>query len=209
MNRIWIFLFLLSILFFGCGEESTEDIIHPPDEILAPSSDGLLPLRIGNEWVYQRATTQGDIKLIRWTVADTSRINTVLTFEMNYFEDGELQPWARHYLNHGNGLYVHGAVDQNGDAVDIEEPRLFLPYPISETGSFPCWSAERANFRGANKNIGVPAGSFLCHKYELYFDIETNHMCSSFWSPHVGMIAQFEYIEGELIRKWELTSYKR
>lgn len=208
MRNLLILFIPVLLLTVGC-ENDKDDTIRPPDTHLVPASNGILPLKIENRWrIYETIVETGATTEHIWEVTKTLDINDETVFEMSYWKDGVPQTTKNYFRNQEDGLYIYRTITVEGEVNDFNPPKLVLPYPMEDPGYFDSWLApHHARFRGANKSIGVPAGSFTCHKYELYFDEESDRMQSSFWAPQVGFVMQFEYIEGELFRKWELINF--
>ncbi|RMH69746.1 MAG: hypothetical protein D6675_11930 [Gemmatimonadetes bacterium] len=188
MIKILCVLMVLSLGMVGCSGDSPSTVpVIPP-----ASSNGILPLKVGNFWVYEVENPQtGITRTVRWEIAETMETEGQVWFELRYTENGQLLAERRYLRNTATGLYLYAYVDASGTFHQLEAPHLLISYPARINSWFDSWEAESAKLRATHKDIGVPAGSFECLKYEFYND---DSMTSAFWTPHVGLINQFNFI---------------
>lgn len=190
---------------------SDDDDPTPPKNQEDPYSPGIIPLRIGNYWLYQETHLQDETTAtVKWEVTDTLQIDETIIFELSY-ERNDMPQAERHYVrNQSEGLFLYRHRRNDGTYENFEPPTLMLKYPAQENQLFLSWWTNDARLRAKNKNVGVPAGAFNCLKYELNFETS---MRSTYWTPGSGMIMESEYLftENGTIhnRKWELIDYEK
>lgn len=209
MKSKLFFLFIIILwALWGCDnyDDSPRPGIDPPDDESTPSSNGIFPLKVGNYWTYHILdVTDSTSYELTWQITGTHTINEQIVFVLGQFRNGHLQPEHRYLRNRGDGLYIYHYVDEDGQAHLLDQAHMMLLYPAEDNDHFLPWAADDGIHRVAQKNIQVPAGTFYCEKYELYYP---DHMQTEFWYPDVGLISLYYYENAQLLTIWSLESYR-
>lgn len=143
-----------------------------PPEIL-DNSDGLIPLRVGNEWIYQYYLYDTSGAVIA-TFLDTVKVkkDTVLGNE-RWYNAPRLKPadvdFLDFYTNRINGLWVRRRVIRPD--WDTAFYYLTFKYPVDQ-GQF--WGSQLGDSTRAisiNEIVTTPSGVDTCIKYEDHFQL--------------------------------------
>lgn len=181
---------LISLLFagiIGCGGDDNNqepaDIQNQDSSPPAISDTSvIMPLTIGNYWIYQIAvfdTVANDYVIAR---IDTFLVtgDTMIDNEKWYFVHN-MTPEGGRVINREDGLW------QYREGV---EPFLFLKFPVSDGAEFmtqigPTEVFNRIN--GVSEEVDTPAGKFACYKY-THILRQRNLVVDFYFQPGIGGI---------------------
>jgi hypothetical protein len=162
----------------------------------------IMPLAIGNTWIYIDNGYDSNGHLIVPTPSDTLLISDTLS----YGKDIIYIPQNRHiyYVNRADGLRIRydGYFDETfiakypAKAGDIFRHDRYLitkessPDPIGV-------AAGDLIVSSTIESVTVPAGTFICYKYnEDYYDTASHQLLDRFntyYAPNVGMIKEEDF----------------
>ena len=145
----------------------------------------LLPLRIGNEWVYSYKNNQSGIAgLLTWKITGSSIVGGRIVFHLNQSLPviGREQTLLLASIN--NTLYVYGEISDSGVETIYSSPRIYLKYPLADGETFVNWQGYTVELVTDGKLIDTGAGMFNALKYFLYED--TIKVGIIFWVVDVG-----------------------
>ena len=146
----------------------------------------LLPLKIGNEWVYSYKNNQSRITgLLTWKITGSSIVGGRIVFHLNQSLPviGREQTLLLASIN--NALYVYGEISDSGVETIYSSPRIYLKYPLAEGETFVNWQGYTVELVADGKLIDTGAGMFNALKYFLYED--TIKVGIIFWVIDVGL----------------------
>jgi hypothetical protein len=186
-----ISFFVLAIV--GC--ESQSAYVEPLDDVI-------MPLALGNTWVYEltRFADDGSVSTVE---LDTTRVVKVTNYtgEVRYYTYFE-NDMGSYFTNRPDGLWSGG-----GDAGDVN-PHLYLPYP-SVVGQYvdldrkaslryddkghlmPDTLVTRMTVVELNSTVSVKAGTYTCRRYELTEFWSSGlvfYRSSEYYIPNVGLV---------------------
>jgi hypothetical protein len=178
MKHIW--LTILILLMLGCGKSEQEQ--SRPVAKMPAAVGGILPLKIGNNWIYELYGMDTTSNRMRVFKIDTFSVigDTLINDSLWYVLDGlgEDSTMAR---NIENGLWFL----RKG-----RPPFLFAKYPAVLGDKYNTVSEAvelSTEVISTGARINVPAGPFTCFKYQQIVD--PPHAINNFYfAPGVGLI---------------------
>ena len=204
---ILLIIFLLSIICFECAPPTKSSSGSSIDDdntdiIIGDDTSRILPLKIGNTWIYTHITSAGSF-------TETLNVTSVTNIGgVDVYRGDSTSGTSSTYEYHGNhvgdGLYFYG-----DGGIGIISPCLFLQYPCSVGDS---WIYDRwggtYTVQSISTIVTVDAGSFECIVYYYRRDTATGlteHF--EYWAPGIGMIKNNVYKDHDLIDSIGLVSY--
>ncbi|MES2766499.1 MAG: hypothetical protein V4642_11550 [Bacteroidota bacterium] len=186
--KLCFYVILVSIA--SCSDNSTE-----PD---SAKSEGIIPLKVGNQWIFKRYeidSTGNQIAEYR----DTMKITGTKMFGS--------EVWYKTYISAGSG-YITAEVFQLNRADGlwnrdyIEEPNLSIKFPAKVGDTF--FSGEpddpqdtmyhrKMHVISTDTMITTPAGTFKCYAYAYYYNNSQILAQTLFYSPAIGYIKEELY----------------
>ena len=129
----------------GCGESSPSGNDNPNN------ADRLVPLAVGNQWIYETTTTDSTGKSS--TKSDTTRItrDTTIQGEKWFFFNNDVAPT----VSRTDGVYSWDPKTNTA--------RIFVRYPGTVGSSYERGS-QRYTISSINTTVSVPAGDFACYQ---------------------------------------------
>jgi hypothetical protein len=206
----WTFA-IASLLFIGCADKEN------PSSPTVPAQSGLMPLGIGYSWTYQITENASDtlhmqIDTVRWSIIAAMTIQNEEWYE---YSRTTAMGWE-FYCNRPSGLWRRV---RNDFATSISDPIFEAKYPAVSGEYFSDRHDDRILVASVDKQLEVPAGTFLCNEY---VDADTSHLvtppyisrCHRYYSPEVGLIRMEFFsraIDGRdlLSTTWVLLSYSQ
>jgi|GEM_PF-5535959 len=200
---LFIYYLILLFLLIGCplpqGVNTMGNTNNSSGSSSSSSSNGsntvILPLTVGNTWIYNVITSVGTDTLTT-SVLDIVALGGVDTYRVG------TNTQYNYYRNYSDGLYKFG------DSTEIyTSRRLFIMYPCVVGNT---WSFNGGTYRVNNlsRSVTVPAGTFNCIEY--YYRRNTGSGVTEhyeYWAPGIGQIRQDVYVDSVLIVSIQLTSY--
>lgn len=189
---------LLIPLLVGCGNDKSKDDASAtsggtPVEIIVGDTTVIMPLAIGNRWIYE--VSQFD------SVAGEFIPARVDTFEVTGDTLIEDKVW---YI-------VSNMIPDGGRIINLEgglwqyrpgtETFLFLKFPVNEGAEYPTKigpSMVKNRVTGVDLRLTVPAGMFTCYKYSQFIR-PPGVTIDYYFQPGVGGIRMCVYSGDGLI----------
>jgi hypothetical protein len=146
----------------------------------AKKKDDIIPLKVGNLWIYktdkydQNGTLNSSQYSSHCILKDTSKYG-----ETFYLFEGFL-PW----INKADGLYVLGQ-----DSL----PELFLKYPAPENDSYTNKMNDSIIIKKTDEKLNIPSGNFKCYKYQVNNTANPNITSFLYVSPGTGIVQIEDY----------------
>ncbi|MFH1700704.1 MAG: hypothetical protein ABIE07_08975 [Candidatus Zixiibacteriota bacterium] len=190
-----LFAVMIFIL-IGCGEEEQANRREEPvpatkmeaqtdtEEVTAPPLAGvdLMPLKIGNSWVYELSTMDTLTGELSVSKIDTFRVerDTVLDGETFYFISG-MGPRGTLATNREDGFWIMGPMGQ---------PIMLAKFPGLDGDDFsmtlgPTVISNRLDKAGLE--IEVPAGKFYSYKYSQVMG-PMRRTTYNYFAPGLGLV---------------------
>lgn len=145
----------------------------------------LLPLKIGNEWVYDYKNNQsGRTGLLTWKITGSSVVGGKTVFHLNQSLPVVGREQTLLLANRNNGLYAYGEISDGGVETIYSSPRIYLKYPLAVGERFVNWQGYSVKLIAEGKLINTGAGMFRTMKYFLYED--TIKVGVLFWVIDIG-----------------------
>ena len=145
----------------------------------------LLPLKIGNEWVYDYKNNQtGRAGLLTWKITGSSVVGGKTVFHLNQSLPVVGREQTLLLANRNNVLYAYGEISDSGVETIFSSPRIYLKYPVADGESFVNWQGYTVEFVTAGKLIDTGAGAFSALKYFLFED--SIRVGTLFWVIDIG-----------------------
>jgi hypothetical protein len=212
MAKYVLLLIAAMLLLGGCSEDST-----------GPSSNGvIMPLAVGNEWVY-KVTQYGGNSSIDTTYFDTLRIrqsafyNGDSVYSFNSSAAGTNRPDG-YYKTFGSTFKILAKYPSFSGEVYLIDTLLGVMWDTTDELDtfFITYSCELTN-----TYTTVPAGSFLSNKYLSHTTgtyrespgeprVKFENLIESWYAPNIGEIKTMDYVWSDslvLSTKRELVSY--
>ena len=215
-SRIFFITIVIMVLLSSCDLFNNEQE-KPPGE--------LVPLAVGNYWVYEYTYLEVIKDTIRYEVTAEVEVpigdTSYTAYAANFvpFPEG-LEPYYWLRRNGANGLYLMGGISDT-DTLFVNNVEYKLPAAVGETFTSPrvSFSFDRFEFYQSDtlsitlidddREVVTPAGKFECYVYNFQLDagddVEVDFDYYLFYSPGVGLVKQEErnersqYISTELI----------
>lgn len=176
----------LFLILVGCSDDDTTGPNEPVlinAACIAPGSDcEILPMAVGNEWIYEYILFNPDSSII---AIDTA----VLGFVRDTIIDNEtwyLAPPAM-YINRSDGCWA--------GEITGEQKGLYL-YPGQPGDTFSCvdcaWGYQLVS---VTDTVTIGLGTYLCYKYRS--DSQTGEVAYNYVAPGVGRILYKSYFGGD------------
>jgi hypothetical protein len=193
-------------------------------------SGELIPLAVGNYWVYETTYLDALIDTIHYEVSHKLEVpigdTSYTAFAANFvpFPEG-LEPYYWLRRNGDHGIYKMGGIS-NTDTLFTNEVEYKLPSEVGETIQTPqiSFSYDRFEFYVSdtlnitliddNRKIITPAGTFECYVYNFQLDAGDDVLSDFdyylFYSPGVGLVKQEERGERRqnIITEMTLMEYR-
>ncbi len=145
----------------------------------------LLPMKIGNEWVYNYKNNQSGITgLLTWKITGSSVVGGKTVFHLNQSLPVVGREQTLLLANRNNVLYAYGEISDSGVETIYSSPRIYLKYPLTDGETFVDWQGYTVELVADGKLIDTGAGTFNALKYFLYED--TIKVGIIFWVIDVG-----------------------
>ena len=145
----------------------------------------LLPLKIGNEWVYSYKNNQSGITgLLTWKITGSSVVGGRIVFHLNQSLPVIEREQTLLLANINNALYVYGEISDSGVETIYSTPRIYLKYPLADGETFVDWQGYTVQLVADGKLIETAAGTFNALKFFLYED--TVRVGVIFWVIDIG-----------------------
>ena len=206
MKKIIILILMAAMV--GCGgdnkESETADIENQPATAAEiGDTTQIMPLALGNSWIYQYSLFDTVIKEFKPISVDTFLVtgDTVVDDETWYFVK-TMTPEGGRVINRSDGLWQYR---------QEVEPFLFLKFPVEKGDEYvtmigPTQVVNRVN--GVGVDISVPAGQFKCYKYS-HFVKQHNLVVDFYYQPGVGGVKMELYVHTGMkpVSKHELLEY--
>jgi len=181
MGRLIAMILLAALaLMAGCSKDSDQKSaeVNVASNVAKP----LMPLEIGNYWVFQLSALDTTINMVRPAAVDTFKVvgDTLIDNEKWYFVTG-LGPDRGIVCNRADGFW---------NLRPGTPPAMFAKYPavVNEVFKDSIGTLELINqVASTNQEVIVPAGTYQCYKYHQTAtgrDIATNY----FFAPGKGLI---------------------
>ena len=194
-------LLIVSIVLMGISlsckknENPVLSTVQPP--IVPDTSSNLLPLNIGNEWIY-KTTFLDSMQNIQSVQYDTFKVaaDTILSNEAWYVTDfGYLKEKT-------DGLWSW-----------IGYPKLLYKYPAKIGDTIQTTDAIN-KIISTNENYTVPYGTLPCYHYQLLYINDNGYIQDYYFYPGIGFIKFETGTETQITHKWytgvryELVSFE-
>jgi hypothetical protein len=174
-QRVAIFALILSAfaILSGCKTEgTTEPIPSGPRD----SNAVILPLKVGNRWIYKTTDYDSTGTPLR-SRGDTTTIvrDTMIGSEKWFIDQGGVVQ-----TNRTTGLHL---MDQTG------ETYLVNAYPATLNQTYRIYGAYGVTVKvmSLNQSVATTAGTFTCVVYEWRLTSTGNKLSSLSYSPNVGL----------------------
>lgn len=182
-----LFIMFVMLISFHCGKNSSP--VSP-----LPSSPGIIPLRVGNSWIFTQTNfdtsgneiSKGDLSysITRDTLMSDGRLYFVFREDSLFFDS-----YYQQYL-FTNGWLIN---DREGLWKAFQNSTLVYAYPTDTSSS--SWF-NRAGLVGrtptTNETILVPAGFFTCIKYE-FASTMSMRLFDVYVQPNFGEVMSVSY----------------
>ncbi|MGE5480351.1 MAG: hypothetical protein ACM3U1_07990 [Chloroflexota bacterium] len=174
-------LALLALFFLaGCDDGSVngDPVDNPNDN--TPTYHPLIPLGIGNNWVYKRTlyddkgAQQGDPVTYSMQILRDTTVNNIAGVIARAWKDDTF------IANKSDGFYAYddGLID------DIE---LFYKYPVVKGDSYLRASGETVIVEDLKRSVTVPAGTFECVVFKVLYQ-DNKFYEVNYFVKGVGMV---------------------
>jgi hypothetical protein len=184
-------------------------------KVITESKD-LIPLRIGNEWIYTDSIFDNGKVTTKEATGRITKLNTVkFDFkEYKYFTqteyDSQNKQVGRIFIgNEPDGLYNYGSKTEP-EFISFRD--LLLRYPVELNSSwntiYHFFDDVRYHFYddtcdvkcvAVKELITVPAGTFSCYKYQ--YTLKDDIKIEEYWKIGTGMVAYIKYEKDVLMYK--------
>lgn len=170
-------LFIILVLFAGCGDSGTET---------SGNDNEIIPLAIGNTWIYKVYNIHSSNK-DSLLLSDT--ITMTITYKINI--DGEDWYYINEsekslFTNRSSGLWILEFDDTTN--IDVSKAMLYYKYPTVVGDRFPTDTAGAQTVSTSYKVV-CGAGTFNCIRYvDIKEHIFENN--GYFFKAGVGMVRQ-------------------
>ncbi len=179
----------------------------------------LIPLAVGNYWIYE--TTYLDVlkDTIRYEVTGEVQVpvgdTSYTAFAANFMPfPSDLEPYYWLRRNGEQGIYTMGGIS-NADTLFMNEVEYKLPSEVGETIQTPqlAFSQERLEFYISDtlsitlidddREIVTPAGKFECYVYKFKVDFYEEEVVFATWNyfmyynSGIGLVAQISTTENK------------
>ena len=128
-----VIIFYALVFLTSCKDNSTLEPVKPIEK-----KDQIMPLTVGNRWVYATTYSYGQGDTIIWEVLSKTDVDIgggkITAYGMNYYLKGSAQPdyqWL--FSNKSDGLYVLGGLTKTDTLITMY---LKLKYPSVENDSY-------------------------------------------------------------------------
>ncbi|GEM_PF-1524189 len=164
-----IFFLVVGAFLPGCHD----DPLHPQPPVISNNSDGMVPLKVGNEWIYRYFmydTSGNEIATFLDTVAVER--DTIIGNE-RWYRVPRLKPadadFFDFYTNRIDGLWVLQRVI--GPNSDTAFSYLTFKYPTQPGDSWGNFVGDSTRTSSIAEIIITPSGTDTCIKYEDHFQL--------------------------------------
>lgn len=190
------FIFLLSILIILSG--CKDDVPNGPEKPDAPFSDGLMPLKVGNQWTYREYVLDGETGEIKYELPGSFHLDLIseylkgkykgeeyegLCWDTQYVGSGQesIVKWV--YINKPDGLYQVGGLAKTDTSINNI---LHYKYPVKKGESWlvprlfyePNWYLQffiddsiRYECTDTAAVFHTPLGDIKCYVYRHLIDL--------------------------------------
>ena len=174
------------------------------DNITSPSTkiEGILPLAVGNTWVYQIVAG--------WTEIDTMKVvrDSLIGDERWYAIRHRLTTWDEFYTNRNDGLYLLSPYQTSPPTA-----YRYYKYPSSVGDSSVINGGIVVKLVSNSDTVKVNGQQFICYTYLQYVlygsQRDTTGYLLDYMSPKVGIIKKDYYSSSNKIyNSYILLSYK-
>lgn len=180
--KVWLCTVPLIVL-MAVSCENVGIPIHPEE------ATQILPLRVGNHWKYTYVVyDSAGVEKQRWAEQRSVVADTVVDGEVWYLTD-----FSSYLANRPDGVWQRMPNwTFTGTFLGLEDPQLFLPFPVSIGSSIKVSSIKTYTLLKRDVEVTVPAGTFSCYHYRMTLPgsiggIGEYHL---FYAPGVGLVKE-------------------
>ncbi|MBI5326014.1 MAG: hypothetical protein HZB41_12210 [Ignavibacteriae bacterium] len=229
-----IFILIIALIFISCEQSEVHDKYQPIlyNYILTNQTKSvIMPLHIGNRWIYQVSDFNSKGDLINsgydtiYVVKDTL-IGYERWFNVKWINYNNLRIITNTDIGLSDKYSICGGYSNNEVfypayyssylICKYENFRYLVPPPYNDTiGDFVTVSAYYWCDIESNKIINVNAGSYNCYQYTLwteiickYFNFANTIICRYYYTPDIGLIRFELYNYDSMYKVYDLISYK-
>ncbi|PKL85856.1 MAG: hypothetical protein CVV22_04780 [Ignavibacteriae bacterium HGW-Ignavibacteriae-1] len=205
MKKLSLFSLFIFVLALGCSDDS-----NSPNN----NSKELMPLKIGNSWVYNYTYYDGFAEhsgKVTSTVISDEMYNGEKYYRIETLNhiNNQKKISPIYSINKTDGLYMLYFEDNDELHTD------FLKYPVSEGEIFQSNESSKLYVEKVDTLISTSAGKFNCIKYikKIIFDGKEIDISIMYYCPGIGRIAGEYFLMSDETRnpvflyKSELVSY--
>jgi len=227
---IFIAIFITIIALAGCDLTGPEPA-EPLEKLISPENE-LIPLAVGNYWVYEQwyygdptwlDTVRNEILFTHDIIVENTKVQTYGTYRFRYDErprDDALVPLA---ANGPEGYYILGSRTPTDSLYKLNEG-LFYKYPAStgDTWEFTqvIYNRQSEEMRLGNtgtiklidttKTVETPSGDYEnCYVYRFNdfrtFSTLVHHV---YIKPMVGIVGVDTYVGNDLYGQQRILKYE-
>jgi len=171
-------------------------------DIGTQSQGVIMPLALGNTWIYIDHGYDSNGHLIVPSPSDTLLINDTIT----YGKDVLYIPRDRkiYYINKADGLWIRYDFDskeifQAKYPTKVGDIYRHDSYILTKESSPDPLGEVAADYivSSTTESVTVPAGTFICYKYNAdYYDTASHQLLdrfNTFYAPNVGLIKEEDF----------------
>ncbi len=170
MTKILVLTLTAVVFCVGCGDD------EPTAPAPAAVDDVIMPLAVGNKWVYDvKQYNIGGMLEDEWTDSLVIEDSGAVAGDMWYVDNGDSQ-----YANRTDGLWFRAA---SGGVVS-----LLFKYPVSVND---VWQGSGYAMKLESKTAAtsVPLGSYTCYRYLREYPAGTGHGMEFYYLvPDTGIV---------------------
>lgn len=224
----WFFVPLLVLAGCGLFEADSEE---PLEELLPPKNE-LIPLAVGNYWVYEQwyldptwlDTVRNEVLNVQNIIVENTKVHAYGAYRFRYDTRPRDDALISLAANGPEGYYSLGSRTPTDSLYKLSQG-LYYKYPASigdtweytnshynaETGKFSLGSTRTIEFIDTAKIVETPAGTFEnCYVYSHWDWSDTSMFIHYIYvKPMVGIVGIDTYdIEDEFVGQQRLLEYE-
>ena len=158
-------IFLLN----SCTDRTSVSVEEDSETQSAPNFSVLLPLQIGNEWIFKYEDKSIGLKgSLYWKIIGKRELEnrTVYLLRQTLAVTGLNRTLI--VSNKFRGIFVHGVINSTGIETTFSSPSPLLKFPLEIRASFTDWEGLKFTLIADGKWVGTDAGTFQTLKYHIY-----------------------------------------